>query len=155
MIYFSYFHSIMSYGPIFWGNSYYGNIIFRVQKRAIRIIMGVWDRESCRKLKILSLKSQYIYSLSPFVINNSHHFEVNSEVHSIKTRTKSDFHYPSSNVSVFQKGTYYTGIKVFNSLPASIKDLPHNIEQFKRHIKNFLCSHSFYTLDEYFKYKIN
>jgi hypothetical protein len=90
-----------------------------------------------RKLEILPLKSQYIYSLSLFVINNSHHFEVNSEVHSIKTRTKSDFHYPSSNLSVFQKGTYYTEIKVFNSLLASIKDLSHNIEQFKKHLKTF------------------
>jgi len=32
MVYYSYFHSIMTYGLIFWGNSHYSNIIFRLQK---------------------------------------------------------------------------------------------------------------------------
>ena len=36
-IYFAYFHSILSYGIIFWGNST-GNEIFKLQKRAIRIM---------------------------------------------------------------------------------------------------------------------
>jgi hypothetical protein len=88
----------MTYGLIFWGNSHYRNIIFRLQKKSIRIIMGIRDRDSCRKyfreLKILPLKYQYIYSLSLFVINNRHHFKVNSEVHNINTRTKSDLHHP-------------------------------------------------------------
>jgi hypothetical protein len=117
IVYYSYFHSIMTYGLIFWENSYYSNIIFRLQKKAIRIIMGVRNRDSCRKyfreMKILPLKSQYVYSLSLFVINNRHNFKVNSEVHNINTRTKSDLHHPSSYLSVFQKGTYYAGIKVF------------------------------------------
>jgi hypothetical protein len=43
MVYCSYFHSIMNYGLIFWGNSCHSNIIFRLQKKAIRIIMGIRD----------------------------------------------------------------------------------------------------------------
>jgi hypothetical protein len=35
MVYYSYFHSIMTYRLIFWGNSHYSNIIFRLQKRII------------------------------------------------------------------------------------------------------------------------
>jgi hypothetical protein len=31
MVYYSYFHSIMTYGLIFWGNSHYSSIIFRLQ----------------------------------------------------------------------------------------------------------------------------
>jgi hypothetical protein len=73
----------MTYGLIFWGNFYYSNIIFSLQKRIIRIMVGIRDRESCREyfgeLKILALQSQYIYSLLLFVINNKHHFKVNSE----------------------------------------------------------------------------
>jgi hypothetical protein len=45
------------------------------------------------------------------VINNRHHFKVNSEIHNINTRTKSDLHHPSTNLSVFQKGIYYAGVK--------------------------------------------
>jgi hypothetical protein len=89
------------------------------------------------------------------LINNRHNFEMNSEIHSINTRTKSDLHHPSTHLSVFQKGIYYAEIKVFNNLPVAIKDQSHNTKQFKLELKNFLYSHSFYMLDEYFKYKTN
>jgi hypothetical protein len=92
MVYYSYFHSIMTYGLIFWGNSCYSNTVFRLQKIIIRIVVGIRDRDPCREyfreLKILPLQSQYIYSLSQFVINNRHHFKVNSDTHNINARTK-------------------------------------------------------------------
>jgi hypothetical protein len=66
MVYFALFHSVMSYGLIFWGNSTHGKCVFKLQKRAVRLIMGAGNRDSCRKifklLKILPLSSQYIYS---------------------------------------------------------------------------------------------
>jgi len=40
-VYHFYFHSIINYGIIFRGNSSYSNRIFKLQKRNIRIIMGV------------------------------------------------------------------------------------------------------------------
>jgi hypothetical protein len=159
IVYYSYFHSIIIYGIIFWGNSSHSNIIFRLQKRAVRFIKGIRSRDSCRKyfkeLKILPLKSQYIYSLSMFVINNRYLFEVNAKIHNINTRNKFDLHYPSSHLSMCHKGVYYAGIKIFNNLPAPIKDLSHDIKQFKIALKDFLYSHSFYTLDEYFNYREN
>jgi hypothetical protein len=67
MVYSSYFHSIMTFGLIFWGNSHYSSITFRLQKRILRIIAGIRGRDSCRKhfkkLRILPLQSQYILSL--------------------------------------------------------------------------------------------
>jgi hypothetical protein len=135
----------MTYGLIFWGNSCQSNIIFRLQKKAIWIIKGITDRDSRRKhfkeLKILTLKSQYIYSLSLFVINNRHNYETNSVIHNVNTRNKYDLHHPTSQLTVFQKGTYYAGIKVFNGLPAAIKQLSHKIKQFKLALKNFLLLH--------------
>jgi len=91
-------------------------------------------------------------SLLLFVIDNGNYFKVNSEVCNINTRDKSNLFLPISNLSVYQKGAYYTGIKVFSCLPSQMKDLSHNRNQFKRALKNFLYSHSFYTLDEYFSY---
>jgi len=129
MVYYSCFHSIMTYGLIFWGNFHYSNI-FRLQKRIIRIIVGIRSRDSCRehfkKLKILPLQSQYILSLLLFVVDNGDYFEVNSEIHNINTRNKLNLHLPISNLSVYQKETYYSGIKVFSGLPFQIKDLFHN-----------------------------
>jgi hypothetical protein len=49
-IYFSHEHSIISYGVIFWGNSPYSSNIFKLQKRAIRIIMNAGNEVSCREL---------------------------------------------------------------------------------------------------------
>ena len=40
MIYYSYFHSIMTYGLTFWGNSPDSIETFRLQKKIIRIMMG-------------------------------------------------------------------------------------------------------------------
>jgi hypothetical protein len=111
-------------------------------------------RDSCRehfkKLKILPLQSQYILSLLLFVVNNRGYFMANSKIHNINTRTKWNLHQPMTNLTTYQKGMYYSGIKVFNSLPTQIKDLSHNSKQFISALKNFLYLHSFYTLGKYF-----
>ena len=82
--------SIMSYGITFWGNQPYIDKIFKIQKRAIRIITNSRMRDSCRelfkKLEILPLHSQYILSISIFVIKNKHLFHTNNQIHSIHTR---------------------------------------------------------------------
>jgi hypothetical protein len=52
MIYHSLFHAVMTYGIIFWGNSSHSMQVFRMQKKAIRIIMGVVTEnllETCSK----------------------------------------------------------------------------------------------------------
>jgi hypothetical protein len=35
MVYFSYFQFIMTYGLVFWGNSYHSNTVFKLQKKII------------------------------------------------------------------------------------------------------------------------
>jgi len=74
MVCFAYIHSIMSYGVIFWGNQPYSDKIFKIKKRMIRIITNSRMRDSCRellkKLEILPVCSQYIFSISIFVLKN-------------------------------------------------------------------------------------
>jgi hypothetical protein len=41
MVHFSYVHSVMSYGIIFWGNSHHSDSIFKIQKRIIRIMPSI------------------------------------------------------------------------------------------------------------------
>jgi hypothetical protein len=59
--YYSLFHSILSYGIIFWGQATGSNKVFVLQKRAFRIMTGQSNRTSCRsffkQLNILPLKS--------------------------------------------------------------------------------------------------
>jgi hypothetical protein len=74
MIYYSYFHTVMSYGIIFWGNSAHSINTFKLQKMIIRIIIHSRNRDSCRhmfmKLDILPFYSQYLFSLLIFVIRS-------------------------------------------------------------------------------------
>jgi hypothetical protein len=77
--------------------------------------------------------------------NNKNHFKVNSKMHGISTRHISNLFQPLSRLTIYKKGTYYLGIKMFNSLPSQIKDLSHNVRQFKSALKSFLHLHSFYT----------
>ena len=102
-IYFCRVHSIISYDIIFGGNSTYSKTIFKLQKRVIRIMMNVGNRESChklfKKLNILSLHSQYILSLLLFVVKNVNMFKSNLLVHSINTRHCSDLYLPSTLLS--------------------------------------------------------
>jgi hypothetical protein len=78
MVYFSYFHSIMLYGIIFWSNSHHSINIFKIQKRIIRIITNSNRFHTCRplfkQLRILPLPSQYIVSILLFVIKPKNYF---------------------------------------------------------------------------------
>ena len=153
-IYFAYFHSIMSYGIIFWGNSTDSKKVFILQKKIIRIMTGSKQRDSCRslfkRLEILPLPCQYIFSLMVFVAKNQGNFQTNSGVHGINTRNKNNLHKPNANLSCFQRGAYYSGIKIFNKLPCNLKNLIGNVVQFKIGLKNYLNAHTFYSLDEFF-----
>jgi hypothetical protein len=116
IIYHSSFHSIISNGITFWGNSSYISVIFKMQKRVIWIIMGHGYRESCRELfkelKILTLSSQYIFSLLLFVVNNRGYSVSNSVYHYINNWQRHDLHWPQVSMTMYHKGVYYSGIKI-------------------------------------------
>jgi hypothetical protein len=146
----------MSYSIIFWGSSPHCINIFRLQKKILSIITNISKNESCRKLfsnlNILTLQSQYIFSLLCFVYNSKDRFTRNLDIHEINTRRGSDFHYPTSNLTIYEKNAYYMGLKVFISLPSYIKVKINDINEFIQLIKNFLYCNTFSTLEEYFNY---
>jgi len=129
-IYYSYLNSVISYGLLFWGNSPHSLKIFRLQKKIIIIMIGGGSRVSCRnlfrKLKILPVASQYIYSLMLFVVNNKNYFTSNSDNSFKDTRQSLNFYQPNTNLTLFKKGVHYMGIKVFNALPRYIKEISNN-----------------------------
>jgi hypothetical protein len=102
IIYFSYVHFIMTYGVFLGGISSCSSTIFKIQKRIVRVITN-----SCRglfkKLNILPLQSQYIFSLLLFVINNRDLSKSNIEIHVINMRHGTDLHPPTSSLTTFQK----------------------------------------------------
>jgi len=74
-------------------------------------------------------------------------------VHSINTKKKMQLQRPTAQFLSHQKGVYYTRIKIFHTLPASIaesvKDKKHCILVFK----GFLIAQSLYSNNEYLNYQ--
>jgi len=68
----------------------------------------------------------------------------------LDTRQRNNLHLPQANLTIYQKGAYYTGIKIFNNLPLEITNVAGNQKKFKIALKKFLYTYSFYTLEEYF-----
>jgi len=100
--------------------------------------------------EIHDLNTQYILSLLTFVSNNREQYFANSEIHNINTRHTSNLHLRRAHLNIYQKGVYYSGIKIFNSLPRDIKTYIDNPRIFKKAVKKILYTNSFYSLNEYY-----
>jgi len=68
----------------------------------------------------------------------------------LDTRQKNNLYLPQANLTIYQKGAYYSGIKIFNNLPLEIENVVDNQKKFKTALIKFLYTYSFYTLEEYF-----
>jgi hypothetical protein len=114
-------------GIIYWGNASGSNKVFVLQKKIIRIMMGVGPTNTCRglfkELGILRIACVYLLSLMMFVVNNFEKFQTNFSVHRVNTRNNAHLHRPIVNLSSYQRGVYYSGVKLFSSLPISITNL--------------------------------
>ena len=127
-----------------------------MQKRALRIIVGIKCRDSCRPvfkaLKLLTLASQYILSLMIFMRNNLELFTFNCVVHNKLTRNRGNLHIPRSHLSNRQKELYYMSVKIFNSLPKFLVDVLENDTLFIGKLKEILIHNAFYSADEFLNY---
>ena len=80
-------------------------------------------------------------------------FSTNYQIHNVHTRFKTNLHPPIANLTKFQKGVYYSGIKILNNLPDNIKDLANEIKLFWNALMRFLRINSVYNSEEYFNYQ--
>ena len=73
MIYYAYFHLVMTDGLLFWGISSHSIEVFRLQKKIIGIMMGARSRDSCIEFfkisGILPLMTEYTYTITVFFVN--------------------------------------------------------------------------------------
>jgi hypothetical protein len=149
-IYYSLLHSVLSYGIVFWGQATNTKELFILQKRVVHLMTGYGYRHSCwnllKQLGILPLKSQYIYSVLLFISKNWKLFTTNHYAHNLQTRHRNDLYLPTSTLTLYQKGVYYTGMKLFNNLPQNIQEIVGSPKQFKIALRRYLVTHCFYDL---------
>ena len=151
--YYAYVHSRIAYGIIFWcTHTRTANRVFVMQKRIIRTICGVNQTEHCKplfyRLKVMTVYSLYLYSIICFVYKNIDKFKTNSSVNNIKTRNSNDLLVPKHNTTLYEKGPYFMGVKVYNALPSDFKKIK-NFSTFKDAIRKFFKLHPFYSIEEF------
>ena len=107
-------------------------------------------KELSKTVEILPfLYSVFIFT-SLYVVNNKHLFRKNLEVHNHDTRSANNFHLPITNLTKYQKGSDYAGIKIFNHLPIHMSGVANEIQVVKSASQRVFLSNSFYSIEEYF-----
>ena len=151
LVYFSYFHSIMSYGILLWGRAADVDSIFILQKRAIRSIYQLRCRDSLRELfkviDILTVPCQYIFENIMYVRKNIHEFSKYYNIHNRNTRNKNKLVHPHCRLAKVSTSFVGLCVRYYNKIPYDILGLSE--KKFKCYVKQTLCKKAYYKLDDY------
>lgn len=139
----------LSYAVPVWGSeSQRTLLLFRLQKKAIRVIFSLPRGHSCREIfrtnNILTFPSIYILETLLFVRKNISVFSSPSS-NRYTLRNTNDISIPRHSTSFFQKQFQYNAIKLYNSLPASLK-IEQDHRAFKRGVKRMLLDEVVYSV---------
>lgn len=154
IIYHANFESLLRFGLIFWGGSSFSTRVFLVQKRALRIILGLSQIQSCRsKFKnnnLLTLYGMYIFECVLFLFKNKFKFSKFIPNHPYSTRC-TKYNIPKHRLTVSEQNPTYACIKLFNALPLEIRSLE-TLKKFKVTVLNFLIKIEPYSVAEFLSY---
>ena len=127
-------------------------LALKLEKQAIRIILGVGPRKSCRKLftelGILSLPALYIAQVLIFFKRNPTYLDHTKPTHTYSTRNRDIYVLIKHKTSAFEKGTVYAGQLFFNKLPQQLRNL-YSVDDFKNQLKKYLLSLNLYHVNEF------
>lgn len=151
-VYFSSFHSHMAYGILAWGHASCRHNIFRLQRRAVRVVAGLSYREDCRQafrdLGVLTCPSVFVLECLLYAHRIQGSFIAQSEIHSHSTRRGREFRADFHRLTKTKDGPGYAALKLFNCLPVNIQQLPFN--SFKSRLKSYLLAKAFYATDDFY-----
>lgn len=151
-LYFACFQSALVCGIIHWGRSGGVERIFVLQKRAIRTMVGLAPRDSCREafknLKIMTVPSLYVFEILCFAFRNRSSFPILQHEYDTRNRNATLMNQRHFTAK-YQKQSYFNACKFFNNLPHDTRNIE-SFHEFKVKIKNRLISLALYTVDEFF-----
>ena len=149
--YYALIHSHICYCILAWGNSPASHYLFRLQRRAVRVVANIGYRDDCRECfveqSILTLPSEYILASILYANQNKATFETHGDVHRHDTRGRHKIRVDQCRTSRAQNGPLYICKVLFNKLPASAKNLTNPV--LKKLLKAFLTKNAFYSIDEF------
>jgi hypothetical protein len=74
-------------------------------------------RKFLKKLHVLPLHSQYIFSILLFIVSNRPLVNTNSDFHNLNRRTSHDLPPPTANLTLFRKGVCFWVSKFITIFP--------------------------------------
>lgn len=156
-IYYGYFESHIRYCLLLWGTVSDITKIFKLQKRAIRVIAGISRRTSCRQafeeLQIMTLFNLVIFERIMYVYDNKTRFNLNTTTHHYYIRN-SQLRPALPHTERYKKSFLYNSITLFNNISIS-DELTSNRKKFAKNLKHFLLHHVYYSLDEFLQNPVN
>lgn len=132
--------------------------LFVLQKRAIRIVLGMHNMSSCRGIfrsnRLLTFPCMFIFESLVFLMKNLNLFPLPpTNSHNLRSKQSLSLAIPAHSSTHFEKQTFYSSIKLFNKLPATLKT-EHNLAKFKKVLRAFLVEKEYYSLNDYFNDEI-
>lgn len=152
--YYGCFYPHLSYAVPIWGfenaNTQY---IFRLQKRALRIVFRLGKNQSCRTVfrenQVLTFPCIYILESLFFLIKNYQLFTShNQNSHKYALRSNKNIPLPRHNTTFFCRQAFSSCISLFNALPTLLKQ-QRRPTTFKKQLKQFLVTKEYYSVQEY------
>lgn len=153
MVYFGLIYPHLSYGIRLWGSCSILNFkrIFRLQKKAVRLIAKLNYRESCRQafreLGLLTLAGIYILETIMYCLNHVV-LTMGSDIHNHNTRSRHTFRPAQHRTAAFERLPSQAGVKFLNALPEGLKS-EQNLSKFKARLKSYLVASAFYSVSEF------
>ena len=157
MLYYSMIYPYINYCNTAWASTHQTKLepIYRLQKRALRIICCVHPRHSSQplftRLGILTVFQVNHFQIGLFVHGSlgrtlplffHNLFTHNSQVHNYPTRSSNDLRPPIARTAQTQFNIGFRGSKIYNSLPLYIWDL--SSHQFKKVTKSLLLDTKYF-----------
>jgi hypothetical protein len=153
--YYALIQSHLQYAILAWGHSPSRHRLFRLQRRAIRIIANLGYKDDCheyfQKLNILTLPCLYIYKCLEHIIKNLDSYPTLGAFHDYHTRAEA-ISFKTIRLSKSKDGINYFCIKFFNKLPVKITKTI-NEKMLLSKIKSYLIEKQFYSFEEFLENK--
>ncbi|XP_044762512.1 uncharacterized protein LOC123319517 [Coccinella septempunctata] len=149
--YHSLIESHLRYCVLIWGNCSSREKIFRLQRRAVRIVAGLGYRDDClsafKELKILTFPSIYIHECLVYAYNNIRDLPKYGDTHDYHTRYRNDIKSKYMRLEKSKNGPNFISHKLFSKLPVEVKRL--TPKEFNKRINEILTTNAFWSVQEF------
>jgi hypothetical protein len=107
---------------------------YKIQKRVLRIMNGIDEKESCRPIfkesGILTVTSLYILEVISYIKKHKADWTQNINIHNHNTRLNKDYLVNYCRTSLFKRSVINRGIELYSKVPNKVKK--HGVFQFLR-----------------------